>query len=878
MGASVSQALESVGVSPDELEVRHMNKGGDTYVAPVQLFKGKLPSKPPVLEDADRIPVDLRPHSDLAPWEQARAASARKGWDRTPWRPDPATASLSGAGGPRKRLRRIRGDDLSLGDGNMSQVEWDADDGALGEGPGSGRADDGDAAFGGESQRELLVSCLHGWRQVTAFSTGRTVPAKGAPAQPSSGRRGARGPWGDVARSFADGVAAAHRPGGDSDDQDDAPPDDDDGFHTAGDGRPSLRHFANRERPAPPPYVARALVESRRLCIALFVRGPGASLVGLLLATAICALLAAMLQSAQASLDAALDDTPYTALERLSPLLAAAAAGDAPGVHVALLQLPAMGGGSAPAHHLLQLPSPAPSGLLAASVRVSPLGVAAARNKGQALRALLATPGAEAAALGRCLGPACVWASITPLGDAAARLRSGPAIASLLGAGAPPGVGLRLGPWGLLARTPPLFLACARADGDAVAALLTAEELGDQEAALGGIPFAGLAWATARPLWAALASGTPLPGNLLPLLLTHGASPHRGAALGAFGMLAGDSPLAAAARGGAHGPVATLLSAGANPQGGTRLGPFALVAFASALGQATSMGHASAVAALLSGGAEVTRPGVCVGLACVFGSASPLFLAAASQPGRGGGAEQAGARSARAALLDALLRAHPGDTGRLHTGLRIGPWGLLATVSPLGVAAALDDVTSVARLLAAGAPHSHCARLLTVRLRCATSVAKPAAAAVLRDWANAQRADAAAMARAAAVDARQAQRGGRFTSKPAAPQPPLSGATAADRRAHAARAASEAGLARAQRSQAESAARRTTALVHLDSAVADDESVSAAAADLVSSLMASRGGVYDAPAAGGASGGGEGMLLDDSELRDIERWLGEQDL
>ena len=855
-----------------------MNKGGQTYVAPVQLFKGKLPSKPPVLDDADRIPVDLRPHSDLPPWEQARAASARKGWDRTPWRPDPASSSLPGGGGPRKRLRRIRGNDLSLGDGGFSQGEWDGDDGALGEAPGSARGEDGDGAFEGESQRELLLSCLHGWRQVTAFSTGRTIPAKSAPAQPSSGRRGARGPWGDVARSFADGVAAAHRPGGDSDGGDDAaPPDDDDGFHTAGDGRPSLRHFANRERPAPPPYVARALVVAHRLSTALFMRGPAFTLAALLLAAAICFLLAAMLQSAQASMDAALDDAPYTALERLSPLLAAAAAGDAPGVHVALLQLPAQGGGAAPAHHLLQLPFPAPTGLLAFSVRVSPLGVAAARNKGQALRALLATPGAEAAAPGRCLGPACLWASITPLGDAASRLRSGPSIASLLTAGAPPGVGLRLGPWGLLARTPPLFIACARADGDAVAALFTSEELGDQDAALGGIPLAGLAWATARPLWVALVSGTPLPINLLPLLLTHGASPHRGAAIGAFGMLAGDSPLAAAARGGAHGPVATLLSAGASPQGGTRLGPFGLVAFASALGQATAMGHAAAVAALLSGGAEVTRPGICIGLACVFGSASPLFLAAASQPGWTGAPEQAGARSARAALLDALLRAHPGDSRRLHTGLRIGPWGLLATISPLGVAAALDDVTSVARLLAAGAPHSHCARLLTVRLRCATTVAKPAAAAVLRDWANAQRADAAAMARAAAVDARQAQRGGHFTSKPA-PQPPLTGATAADRRAQAARAASEAGLARAQRSQAESAARRNTALTHFDSAVADDESVSAAAADLVSSLMASRGGVYDTAPSGGAPAGGEGMLLDDSELRDIERWLGEQDL
>ena len=891
--AAVCGTLETIGVSPDELEVRHQSKGGDTYVAPVQLFKGKLPAKPPVLEDADRIPVDLRPQADLPPWE-ARAGS-RKGWDRTPWRPDSAPENAQRGGGPRKRLRRIRGNDLNGDEGGDPNAEGgqplDDEFGANGEHVDGEGVDDG-----GSDVQQLLRDCLHGWRRVTAFSTGRSIPAKNAPTVPRSPwARGSDGAWGAVAKSFAEGVALAAQNGNSSEigSDDDAPLDADDAFLTGEDGtsggkaRPTLRQFA-RTRNSTPPYVARAIVILQRSSDLLFWRGPLLCVAAILFLVAVCALLTWLLTSALATMNATLEDSPHTALAAASPLVAAAWAGDAPGVHVALLQQPAAArdGGKAGGHNLVLLlqHSHTASSLMPA-VRVSPIGVAAARNKAQALRTLLATPGADASAPGRCLGPVCSWASIYPLADAAGRLRSGAAIVALLAAGAHPAPGLRLGPWGLLARVSPVFLACARGDGDAIHSLLSAAASADGVVRLSSyhdarlLPWGppGFALASASPMWAALVlaqSGTGIgtSGGVPPLLLQHGASPHAGARIGPWALLAWDSPLAAAARTGAHSPVSALLRAGASPQAGTWLGPFALVAYVSPLGYATAGGHASAVAALLAGGADASSPAACLGLACFFGSASPLFVALASPVG----VAQPGARSARAALLDALLRAHvPGSASAgLNRGLRIGPWGLLGHMSPLGAAAARDDVTAVARLLASGASYTHCARVLTVRLRCATSVARPAAAAVLRDWANAQRADEKVMARAAQADERRAQR--RWGSQSSAQQPAQAATTPAERRAQVAKAASLAGQANAHRSQAEAAARRTTALVHIDAGVAEEESMSAAAADIVSSVLSSNTRVRDSPLNTGANTmSEEAASLDDTELRDIERWLSE---
>jgi len=64
--------------------------------------------------------------------------------------------------------------------------------------------------------------------------------------------------------------------------------------------------------------------------------------------------------------------------------------------------------------------------------------------------------------------------------------------------------------------------------------------------------------------------------------------------------------------------------------------------------------------------------------------------------------------------------------------------------------------------------------------------------------------------------------------------------------------------------------------VHIDAGVAEEESMSAAAADIVSSVLSSNTRVRDSPLNTGANTmSEEAASLDDTELRDIERWLSE---
>jgi hypothetical protein len=227
-------------------------------------------------------------------------------------------------------------------------------------------------------------------------------------------------------------------------------------------------------------------------------------------------------------------------------------------------------------------------------------------------------------------------------------------------------------------------------------------------------------------------------------------------------------------------------------------------------------------------------------------SASPLFLALV-QP----------RRAARAGVVDALLRsgAQPGE------GLRLGPWGLLAHVTPLGAAALRDDAPAVARLLAAGASEHRCVRVLALRLRCLRSVARPAAAAVLSDWAAAQRADAGAHARASAAAAERQRQAKALGAE----------AQAQQRRLDAAEAARVAALALAQRAQAEAAARESAsvALAHSDAGLAEETAAAAAAVRVVEQAL--RG---DASAAGDASPGV--AWAEDDELAALEAWLAKE--
>jgi hypothetical protein len=104
LGPQCGRDLAGTGfdASVDQLEVRSLNKGSDPYAAPVQLFKGRPPRQAPTLTDADRIPVDLRPAPETAPWD-ARQPRQRQGWDRRPWAPGPsALAEPALGGGPRK--------------------------------------------------------------------------------------------------------------------------------------------------------------------------------------------------------------------------------------------------------------------------------------------------------------------------------------------------------------------------------------------------------------------------------------------------------------------------------------------------------------------------------------------------------------------------------------------------------------------------------------------------------------------------------------------------------------------------------------------------------------------------------------------------------
>lgn len=285
------------------------------------------------------------------------------------------------------------------------------------------------------------------------------------------------------------------------------------------------------------------------------------------------------------------------------------------------------------------------------------------------------------------------------------------AATALLAAAAGPR--LRLGPAGALVSAPPLLLAAAAHDADALQRLLR-----EGGAASARLRLLGGALGSATPLWAAVAADGPPPTPLLlSRLLEAGAGARAGAGLGPGWLLAAETPLGAAARRGSALLVPPLLQAGASAREGLRLGPAGLLGTASPLAAACWHGHAAAAQALLEAGAPPAA-GASLGMAGAWGGASPLFLALA------GGA----AAGQRAALADALLARAPTAA---RAGLLLGPGGALAAVTPLGAAALRDDGAAVARLLAAGAEPRRCVRLLALWLRCAR-VGGPQTKAALR--------------------------------------------------------------------------------------------------------------------------------------------------
>jgi hypothetical protein len=928
-GACGTLSLASTGMSSvDELEVRHQNKGVDPYAAPVQLFKGRPPSAAPTLDDADRIPVDLRPQSDDAPW-QKRQPRQRQGWDRKPWAPEANNVGLSinvphahhasagvGAGAPggvRKPMRRTRGNDLVLpaldapgsrdGDGDA------APDAARHEAEAEAAAAPHRSAAA-LAREERLRDLLHGWRTVAAFSTGRILPARRAADADAGGgggsgarRERSRG-TGKSSRGVAtDNESDAHRDGwratigafrdgrrsavttdrdsnsGDEDEDDGAPAaaggtavgdggDDtaawgDDGYGKGAAANPAAPWLRAAPPPPPPPPELRLLSRGAR---AVLMLAPAACAAALLLCALAAACLAACQDAAARRLDASFD-AAWRGSGAATPLFAAAWEGHAAEVSSALATAAARGGGAAAA---LLSASVATHGGAVVRARASCVGAAAAAGRSGAVRALLAVPAgaAEARRPGRSLHPSAArhW----PLGDAARHPRGAAVVTALLDAGARPGVGRGLGPASLLAHTAPLADAAGRGDVEALNALLAGgadvRRHGTQLGAFGAL-------ATASPLWSLLHTAPPADAasaaGALDALLAAGAPVRRGATLGPLGVVAHESPLSAAARAGSGAAVARLLAAGAPGAEGVRAGPAALLGAASPLAVAAAYGNAGAASALLaasaassSSAASPAAPpctGAQLGLRGALATASPLFLALAAAP-----------HDAQARTLDALLSApHACD---LNAGLRIGPWGLLAHVTPLGAAAAAGDALAVSRLLAAGADATRCVRVLRLRLRCVPTVARGAAVAAFGDGVAQRAAHVAAEERAALSAAEEARAAGQAAAA----------ADAARRLAEAERV-SAASLAAAERTLAAAERRRAAAdagqarVPHADTLAAADAAAADAAAAAAAARLAALTPLHGASALPQPSfGDNDADALSDAELAALEAWLAAQ--
>ena len=654
------------------------------------LFKGRLPAAAPVLEDADRIPVELRPIAQVAPWEERRPKQSQ-GWDRKPWQPE---ARPSAQAGVRKRLRRTRASD-ELGLGSAPAEEWTAAAPA-------GVMSSVSRSAARAAEALLLRDVLHEWRVVASFASGRSVPARRSRGAAPSGV------WAVLADAYADGVAAARRRGGgrrpavvyDAEEEDEkfeeGP---DDGVAAAAETTPH----------APPPLAL--LAAALRVVRIALLELPRIVALLLLAASVFAALLHAAAVAASGSMDGAL-----ARASGADVLLRTAAAG---GADVVSAAVSAYGPNADAAVARLRRTT------LAASV--SPLGAAAARTG--ALVPLLAT-GGDPGLPGRCWGvPSCSLAAAWPLADCVAAGRAGlpgGCAERLLHAGAPAsGPGWRMGPRGVLLSASPLLLAAAARDRDAVAQLLQASASGASGGS--GLTLLGGMLGGATPLWAALSASSgeqhPSPA-LVAALLTGGAQPRRGAGLGPAWLLATESPLGAAARKGHPLVIAPLLASGALTTEGLTLGPGGLLAAVTPLAVACWRGNGAVAQALLQAGAP-PDVGAVVGLGGVFGSASPLFLVLAGT----------GAPGERAAFAEALLRRLGAEQTR--AGLRLGPVGIVAHITPLGAAALRDDAAAVTRLLAAGAEPARCVRIFALWLRC-TRVGGAHASAVLREWQTVQ--------------------------------------------------------------------------------------------------------------------------------------------
>ena len=914
MGGAVSAcgtlSLASTGAAPDELEVRHQNKGLDPYAAPVQLFKGKPPKAPPVLLDADRIPVDLRPAPADAPWER-RQPRQRQGWDRKPWAPDPSGLGFASIGmatlravaaaapgvTPRKPMRRLRGDDLTL-------PAKDTD--AAGEG-GAAEAEQDAAAAGAKAPKSAveeardahLRDVLHGWRTVTAFTTGRSVPVhrptktpdgavrnrrrltgSDADADASDASTVLRHSWRALTDVFQDGRAAAAaalvRASGSGAEDDEPPVEAAGGDGGAGSNLaapaawssggqadtssrvidPPPKRSAEASAPPTPPEM-RVLGQLLR---AALLTGPALCALALLLLgfAAWCA--ATWQADAVRRLDAEFD-AAWRGSGLASPLFKASWEGDAAAVAVALTQAQEQGGNDAVAALLTS--SAAVGGGALLRVRCSCVGAAATSGRAGALRALLSTRQGQpdATRAGRTL--AHMAAQHYPLADAARHPRGGAAVAVLLAAGAPVTRGRGLGPAALLAHTPPLADAAARGDPDAVPALLAAgaspRSHGPSLGPWGALGKASVLWyaSHASPLDDARAPG----GEVVDVLLAAGASLRRGATLGPLGIVAHETPLSAAARSGATPMLRRLLDAGASPLVGVRAGPFALLGSATPVASAAAFGQADSVRTLLAVASEQGLSKACasaqLGLFGALATASPLFLAVLGAP-RG---------EPLSATLDALLADASCDIG---VGLRIGPWGVLGHITPLGMAAAGGDARSVTRLLAEGADASRCVRVLGLRLRCVPTVAHRDASAAFDDAAAQRSALLAAQER----DALSVQEQARAAEQAA------STADAARRLAEAERA-SAASLEAAERTLAAAEARRAAVdtadagrrLTWEDVLVQDAAAAEAAATASALRMASLFSGERESVPLPQPLADGDADALSDNELAALEAWL-----
>jgi hypothetical protein len=275
----------------------------------------------------------------------------------------------------------------------------------------------------------------------------------------------------------------------------------------------------------------------------------------------------------------------------------------------------------------------------------------------------------------------------SPLGAASGNGHAS-AVDALLAAGADVAQGTsRTGLWAC-AGVSPLADVASRPDAPPLAVVAALAAAGGGRGAPGrwaslrllGLP-TGITLARASPLGAAAKLGTPA---ALRTMLRAASPPLRlsdGRSVGPFGLIAAAPPLYdAAGRGAASAApaaVEALLKAGAPPTARATAGPFALLGSATALHAAAIVGDSASITALLAAGADAAS-GLRFGPWGALGSVAPLgAIASRSHTG----------------APEALLRAAP-DAASMPA-LRVGPFGILLRMSPLGVATRAADVQMV---------------------------------------------------------------------------------------------------------------------------------------------------------------------------------------